>query len=111
MPLASLPLHHRARPVLSPTPPIQVGPSVAEQMRVLEQAGMGIALIQQRRITSCNQRFAELYGYERPAELVGFYTRDLYANADDFHAMGGVAYSVMTEGVPYRIELPQRKRD
>jgi diguanylate cyclase (GGDEF)-like protein/PAS domain S-box-containing protein len=111
MPLASLPLRHRARPALPQPTPVQAGSGVAEQMRVLEQAGLGIALIQQRRVASCNQRFAELYGYERPAELVGFYTRDLYANADDFHAMGGVAYAVMSEGVPYRIELPQRKRD
>ena len=33
-------------------------------MRILEQAGLGIALVQQRRITSCNQYFAELYGFD-----------------------------------------------
>ncbi len=105
--------HHRESTRAAPPglPGRAVGPDVAEPLRVLEQAGLGIALIQQRRIASCNQRFAELYGRQRPGELVGVYTRDLYANADDFHALGGVAYPVMAEGVPYRIELPQRKRN
>jgi PAS domain S-box-containing protein len=110
MPVATLPLRQPARAPLPNLSGAAAGPEVAEQMRVLEQAGLGIALIQQRRIASCNQRFAELYGYARPPELVGLYTRELYANADDFNALGGVAYPVMAEGVPYRIELPQRKR-
>jgi diguanylate cyclase (GGDEF)-like protein/PAS domain S-box-containing protein len=112
MPLVQLPFRNSARAPLLPLPG-PAGPAglaVAEQMRVLEQAGLGIALIQQRRIVRCNQRFAETYGYDRPSEMVGLYTRDLYANADDFNALGGVAYPVMTQGVPYRIELPQRKR-
>jgi diguanylate cyclase (GGDEF)-like protein/PAS domain S-box-containing protein len=105
----SVALLHRHAPPL-PEPAVPAGGSVAEGTRVLEQAGLGIALIQRRRITSCNQRFAELYGHAKPQDMVGLYTRDLYANADDFNGLGARADSVMGAGAPYRIELPQRRR-
>ncbi len=100
------------RPVAhSPLPSIAVDEAAPGALRVLEQAGLGIALVQQRRVASCNQRFAELYGCGEPLDLIGSYTRDLYANADDFHALGQMAYPVMAEGRPFKIELPQRRRD
>jgi diguanylate cyclase (GGDEF)-like protein/PAS domain S-box-containing protein len=113
MSLAQLPLRDRTRPALaSPLPVAQaVADGGGDALHVLEAAGLGIALIQQRRVASCNQRFAELYGYERPASIQGVYTRELYANADDFNALGGVAYPVMVRGEQYRIELPQRRRN
>ena len=92
-------------------PQLAAANEVAGPMRVLEQAGMGMALIQQRRIVRCNQRFADLYGFKEPAELLGSFTRDLYANADDFQSLGSMAYTVMSEGRPFKIELPQRRRD
>jgi diguanylate cyclase (GGDEF)-like protein/PAS domain S-box-containing protein len=102
----ALPSRQAARPARPATAPAGVA---AGQMRVLEQAGLGIALIQQRRITTCNQRFADLYGHATPQSVVGLYTRDLYANVDDFNALGSLAYAVMIKGGPYRIELPQRR--
>jgi diguanylate cyclase (GGDEF)-like protein/PAS domain S-box-containing protein len=103
-----LPLRPIAR---APLPSLVAADEVPGPMRMLEQAGLGIALIQQRRITSCNQRFAELYGFDEPAQMLGSFTRDLYANADDFNALGAMSYPVMAEGRPFKIELPQRRRD
>jgi diguanylate cyclase (GGDEF)-like protein/PAS domain S-box-containing protein len=103
-----LPLRPIAR---APLPSLAAADEVPAPMRMLEQAGLGIALIQQRRITSCNQRFAELYGFDEPAQMLGSFTRDLYANADDFNALGAMSYPVMAEGRPFKIELPQRRRD
>ncbi len=97
--------------VRSPLPSLAPADEVPGPMRMLEQAGLGIALIQQRRITSCNQYFAELYGFDEPAQMLGSFTRDLYANADDFNALGAMSYPVMAEGRPFKIELPQRRRN
>ncbi len=81
----------------------------ADALDVLEALGMGIVLVRRRRVESCNQRFAEMYGYHDPSAVQGLYTREFYANADDFNALGGLAYPVMSRGEPYRIELPQRR--
>ncbi len=101
----------RTTTVRSPLPNLAPADEVPGPMRMLEQAGLGIALIQQRRITSCNQYFAELYGFDEPAQMLGSFTRDLYANADDFNALGAMSYPVMAEGRPFKIELPQRRRN
>ena len=112
MSVVHLPFRESPRAEPAPWPAAPVVPvGVGDAMHVLEAVGLGIALIQQRRVASCNQRFAELYGYDRPASIHGVVTRELYANADDFHALGGVAYPVMARGEPYRIELPQRRRN
>jgi diguanylate cyclase (GGDEF)-like protein/PAS domain S-box-containing protein len=103
-----LPLRLVAR---APLPSLAAADEAPAPMRMLKQAGLGIALIQQRRITSCNQRFAELYGFDEPVQMLGSFTRDLYANADDFNALGAMSYPVMAEGRPFKIELPQRRRD
>jgi diguanylate cyclase (GGDEF)-like protein/PAS domain S-box-containing protein len=95
--------------ILGPVPAARdaVQGGMGDAISVLEAMGMGIVLVRQRRIESCNQRFAEMYGYPDPAALRGVYTREFYANADDFNALGGLAYPVMCRGEPYRIELPQ----
>jgi diguanylate cyclase (GGDEF)-like protein/PAS domain S-box-containing protein len=111
MPIATLPFRESTRAALTALGPLPAAPVVGDAMHVFEAAGLGIALIQQRRVATCNQRFAELYGYERPAAMHGVYTREFYANADDFNALGGMAYEVMARGEPYRIELPQRRRN
>jgi diguanylate cyclase (GGDEF)-like protein/PAS domain S-box-containing protein len=102
-----LPLRSNARAPL----PSLASSDAGRRMGMLEQAGLGVALIQQRRIASCNRYFAELYGFDEPVQMVGLFTRDLYANADDFHALGAMSYPVMASGRPFKIELPQRRRD
>jgi diguanylate cyclase (GGDEF)-like protein/PAS domain S-box-containing protein len=112
MSTVTLPFRESTRAALTALGPLPARPgAVGDAMHVLEAVGLGIAHIQQRRVASCNQHFAELYGYERPSAMQGVYTREFYANADDFHALGGVAYQVMSRGEPYRIELPQRRRN
>ncbi len=103
-----LPLRLVAR---APLPNLAAAGEMPAPLRMFERAGLGIALIRQRRIVSCNPRFAELYGFDEPAQLLGSFTRDLYANADDFNALGGLSYPVMATGKPFKIELPQRRRD
>jgi len=77
----------------------------------LDHAGLGIALIEQRRVVHCNQRFAEVYGRERPSAMEGVSTLELYAREADFHALGHAAYPVMAAGAPYKTEIEQRRCD
>jgi PAS domain S-box-containing protein len=109
-------------PVLKPAPPEatalaaggamsarELRRAIAEQSVVLDHAGVGIVLIQQRRVVRCNQRFAEIYGHASPTAVEGLATRGLYADEADYHALGGAAYPVMAGGRAYKTELRQRK--
>jgi diguanylate cyclase (GGDEF)-like protein/PAS domain S-box-containing protein len=88
-----------------------VSDEVAERLRVLEQAGLGIALVQRRCIVQCNHRFAELYRYGSPEAMQGLCTRSLYAHGEDFAELRDVAYQRMGEGDPFKVEVPQRRLD
>ncbi len=86
------------------------GLALDEQRLVLEHAGVGITLIQQRRVVRCNQRFAEIYGHPDAASVVGMATHALYADDAAFHSLGAAAYPVMAQGQPYKVEILQRRR-
>jgi diguanylate cyclase (GGDEF)-like protein/PAS domain S-box-containing protein len=85
--------------------------SVTDQDVALDHAGVGIALIRERRIVRSNQRFAAFYGHADAAAVEGVPTRSLYADDADFHALGAAAYPVMAQGKPYRTEMRQRRAD
>ena len=82
-----------------------------EQQVVLDHAGVGIALIQQRRIVRCNQFFAQIYGHDDAAQVEGLDTRTIHPDEAAFRALGEAAYPVMAQGLPYKAELRQRRRD
>jgi diguanylate cyclase (GGDEF)-like protein/PAS domain S-box-containing protein len=91
--------------------PRELEQALAEQRAAIDHAGVGIAVILQRRVVRCNQRFAQLYGYADPAEVEGLGTAALYVSVADFHALGAAAYPVMAGGRPYKGEHLQRRRD
>ena len=47
------------------------GPALVSRLRelqvVMDHAGVGIALIKQRTVVSCNQQFADIYGFSDPS--------------------------------------------
>jgi PAS domain S-box-containing protein len=49
-----------------------------------DQAPMGLALTEQRVIRSCNQTFADMFGYTK-AQLIGQSFRLLYGTDQEFH--------------------------
>ena len=78
---------------------------------MVDHAGVGIALVQQRRIIRCNQQFADIFGHAEASQMAGHGTQALYPDEDSFHALGKAAYPVMAQGVPYKTEWPQKRRD
>jgi PAS domain S-box-containing protein len=92
-------------------PPRELEQALFEQRVALAHAGVGIALIRERRVVSCNQRFADIYGHAGPHEVNGISSRSFYLSDEDFHALGVAAYPVMAAGRPYRAEYRMRRRD
>jgi diguanylate cyclase (GGDEF)-like protein/PAS domain S-box-containing protein len=90
--------------------PRELEQALVEQRVALAHAGVGIALIRERQVVSCNQRFADIYGYAAPHEVNGISSRTFYPSEEDFHALGVAAYPVMAAGQPYRAEHRQRRR-
>ncbi len=76
-----------------------------EQQVVLDSAGVGIALIKQRKVQRCNQRFAEIYGYPDASSILGISSVLLYPDEAAFKALGKAAYPVMATGQAYKTEI------
>ncbi len=81
-----------------------------EQQVIQEHAGVGIALIRERRIIRCNHRFADIFGYPL-AELIGKLGVEVYESAEVFAAVGQQAYPLLNEGKAYTKRLEMRRKD
>lgn len=81
-----------------------------EQQVIQEHAGVGIALIRERRIIRCNHRFADIFGYPL-AELIGKLGVEVYENAEVFAAVGQQAYPQLNQGSAYTKRLKMRRKD
>ena len=73
---------------------------LAEKEALLDNALVGIAMVRQRRIISCNRRFEELFGFP-PGGLNGHSTRILYGNDESFTDLGEKAYGYLNSGLSY----------
>ncbi|GKS73616.1 bifunctional diguanylate cyclase/phosphodiesterase [Acidovorax sp. SUPP950] len=95
-------------PVLS-----QPGPTLQrilrEQQTLLDSAGVGIVFIRQRQIVRCNQRYADIFGYETVEETIGLSSQALYPTLDAFRDLGRNAYPVLARGDTYRTECQMRR--
>ena len=106
-------MHQDRHPPRMPEPPTASGfdLDVSELRAVVDHAGVGIVLVQQRRIVRCNQRFADIFGHAEPSAMDGQGTHTLYADEASFQALGKAAYPVMALGLPYKTEWQQKRRD
>ena len=68
-----------------------------EQTAIVDNATVGIELIRNRRIESCNQGMAEMLGYS-VGELVGASTRVKFPSEAAFADMGSSAYAALQSG-------------
>lgn len=83
---------------------------VAEQDALLQNALVGISMVRERKIVTCNRRFAEMFGYET-GELVGRSTNEFYYDDSEFASVGQAAYSKFSEGQSYSHTLKMQRRD
>lgn len=77
---------------------------LSEKEALLENALVGIAMVRQRRIVSCNRRLEEILGYGA-GTLIGLSTRVLYETEKDFSALGEGAYQALNSGQSFSATL------
>ena len=85
--------------------------ALREQQVLLDSAGVGIVFIRQRQVVRCNRRYAEIFGYQTPEQLVGHKSESFHPDREAFRALGRAAYAMLSEGQSYRTERSMRRRD
>jgi PAS domain S-box-containing protein len=70
---------------------------LAEQQALLDNALVGIWLVRDRVIVSCNRRCEELFGYA-PEEMTGRSVRIIYPSDEAFEARGRRVYETLARG-------------
>ncbi len=85
--------------------------ALREQQVLLDSAGAGIVFIRQRQVVRCNRRYAEIFGYQTPEQLVGHKSESFHPDREAFRALGRAAYAPLSDGQSYRTERSMRRRD
>jgi diguanylate cyclase (GGDEF)-like protein/PAS domain S-box-containing protein len=106
-PLHSVLEPQRPRPSLQPS----LQRALREQQTLLDSAGVGIVFLRDRCVVRCNQRYAEIFGYEHPEELAELTTEAFYPSREAFRDLGRAAYPVLAKGEAYRVERQLLRRD
>ena len=82
-----------------------------EQQVILDNAGAGIVFVRARSIVRCNQRFADIYGFDSTLKAVGRTTQSLYPDKAAYLALGDLAYPIMQSGTTFKGEVRMRRKD
>jgi len=81
-----------------------------DQQLILDNATVGIAFVRDRAIQRCNRRLEEMTAYA-PGELVGSSTQALFADAQEWKSISGVAYGSTAPGETHHSECFFRRKD
>ena len=83
---------------------------LAQQEALLDNALVGIVLLEERVITRCNRRFEELFGYGED-EMLGQRTEILYPTKELYESTGERAYAALADGGTHVEELWFKRKD
>jgi diguanylate cyclase (GGDEF)-like protein/PAS domain S-box-containing protein len=78
---------------------------------ILANAGVGIVFVKARTLVRCNQRYAEIYGFDSPEAAVGTSSVALYATESAARELGARAYPVLSGGDTFRGEQLMRRQN
>ncbi|CAM3735076.1 putative bifunctional diguanylate cyclase/phosphodiesterase [Roseateles saccharophilus] len=99
---------------MSPEPPSRQSTALSQALReldiILANAGVGIVFVKARRLVRCNQRYAEIYGFDSAEAAVGHSSVELYATAQEARGLGARAYPVLSSGETFRGEQMMRRQ-
>lgn len=70
---------------------------LAEQQAILDNALIGVWLVRNRIIVSCNRRCEELFGYQ-PGEMIGRSVRIIYPSDEAYEERGRRVYATLARG-------------
>ncbi len=82
-----------------------------EQELVLGNIQVGVLFTGESRMLRANPKFAELFGYDTPGEMVGRDSRILFASDEEFRRFGAAAAPVLAAGKALDIEWQAKRRD
>jgi len=82
-----------------------------EQELVLGNVQVGVLFTGESRMLRANPKFAELFGYDSPADVVGQDSRILFPDESEFQRFGAAAAPVLAAGKPLDIEWRAARRD
>ncbi len=85
--------------------------ALREQQVILENAGVGIVFVKERSIARCNQRMADMFGYESAQAMAGLGSEVLYSSQESFQQLGEAAYAQLALGLHYKSELLMKRRN
>ena len=77
---------------------------------ILDNTGVGISLIKDRKILWANRKMGEIFGYA-PDEIENLPTRTFYLSDADYAQLGNASYPGLASGQPYVTEIRLRRRD
>lgn len=83
---------------------------LAEKEALLENALVGIIMVRQRHIVSCNRRFEDMFGYVA-GSMIGQSTRVMHETDETFSAFGEEAYRSLSTGEPFTGTVMMRRSD
>ncbi len=83
---------------------------MTEQKIILDNIGVGIAFLVDRRIVRCNHSFATMFGYE-PDELTGVSTGQLHPSEKRYQAIGDAAYAEIEIDGVHAGDIQLKRRD
>lgn len=81
-----------------------------EQAAILENAIIGIAFVRDRKFVRVNQRFEQLFGFERD-QIIGQSTITIYPNEQAYQQFGEQAYPVLSQGESFEAQLELSKHN
>jgi PAS domain S-box-containing protein len=82
-----------------------------ELSAILANASVGIVFTRNRVIDHCNQRGAEIFGYDSPQALVGQQGIAIYPSEASYERLGGIAGPLLAAGESFQTEWQFRRRD
>jgi diguanylate cyclase (GGDEF)-like protein/PAS domain S-box-containing protein len=100
---------------MSPAPDSSDHPALSQVLReldvILANAGVGIVFVKARTLVRCNQRYAEIFGFDSPQAAVGTSSLDLYETEEEARGLGARAYPVLATGETFRGEQLMRRQN
>lgn len=91
---------------------IELRRSRRELESILQNSQVGIMFIQgDRFLVRCNQRLADIFGYNSPGEMEGMSVRMLHLNEDRYREFGEKFYEKLVHAEQTQIEYEMRRKD
>ncbi|MEO6280000.1 EAL domain-containing protein [Roseateles sp.] len=100
---------------MSSAPDSSDNPALSQALReldvILANAGVGVVFVKARTLVRCNERYAQIFGFDSPEAAVGRSSVELYGSEEDARDLGRRAYPMLATGETFRSEQLMRRQN